>query len=86
MSKSEENGSGFGFLIGSGWHWDELHLEVVRSPIREVCKHSKAKVLQQDISFSDCHHAKVFLMSPDIVVRTDYEVSRLFVLTVIETL
>lgn len=45
-SKSEEEGSDFGFLIGSAWHWDELCLEVVRSLLLEVYKHSKAKVLQ----------------------------------------
>lgn len=45
MSKSEEDRSGF-LTIGSAWPWSELPLEVMRAPLLEVCKHSKAKILQ----------------------------------------
>lgn len=62
MSESEEDGSDFGSLVGSAWHWDELCLDIMRSPMLEVCKHPKATIVQSDISFSDGHQAPVFLL------------------------
>lgn len=59
MRKSEEDRLDFGFLvIGRASQWNELPLEVVRFLLLEVCKHAKAKILPEDISFSGCHQAK----------------------------
>lgn len=45
----------------------------MRFLLLEVCKYAKARILQEDISFSGCHQAKRFSnLSPDIVVRIDY--------------
>lgn len=66
MSK-REIGSYFGFLVGSAWPWDELCLDIMRSPLLEVCKHPKATIVQSDISFSDGHQAKVFLICHQIL-------------------